>query len=665
MAEGDGVDTASGGVASRTVFVSYASHDTEIANVACRELESRGIRCWIAPRDVAPGALYADAIVRAINECKVLLIVLSQSAVASSHVGREIERAASKHKQVIALRIDTAPLSPELEYFLSNSQWIDLLALGMPAALSRLTDAVAQGPKTPSHPSPVGDRVDRAPKSTVAKRVVGAAAALVVLAVGIGLGIHFWGSPHGIAHPATVGVSPGAAGPDNAQISDKSIAVLPFTDMSEKKDQEYFADGMVEELLDVLEKIPQLKVIGRTSSFQFKNKSDDLRTIGKALGVAHVVEGSVRRSGDRIRVTAQLIDTRDGTHLWSESFDRANGDILKLQDQIAAGLARALQITVAADQVMSRRPVRNSEAYDLYLRGRYAFDRLDESGWKEAAAYFQEALKLDPSFAPAAEHLAETYGTMAAYGYAPPKMFEDARRAAQLALRLNPGSVFAHAVLGEVHHFYDWDWRAADQEFQQALALDPRHTEALAGAALLASTLGRSQEAVAYMTTSLSLDPLNALQFELLEILQYEAGHLREAEAAGRRALEIAPDFTEAGDVLVPILIASGRFQEALTEAQKWKSNSGLALVYYKLGRRADSDAAVARMTQEDQNNFAFGVAGVHAFRGETKQALSWLERAYEQKDSQIISIKSDPYLVPLAREPRFKALLAKMNLSD
>jgi TolB-like protein len=435
--------------------------------------------------------------------------------------------------------------------------------------------------------------------------------------------------------------------------------------MSEKKDQEYFADGMVEELLDVLEKVPQLKVIGRMSSFQFKGKSDDLRTIGKVLGVSHVVEGSVRRSGDRIRVTAQLIDTRDGTHLWSESFDRANDDILNLQEQIAAGLARALQITVAADQVLSRPPVRSSEAYDLYLRGRYAFDRLDVSGWKEAAAYFQEALKLDPSLAPAAEHLADTYGTMAAYGYGPPTMFEDARRTAQLALRLNPGSVFAHATLGEVHHFYDWDWRAAGQEFQQALALDSRHTEALAGAALLASTLGRSEEAVALITTSLSLDPLNALQFELLEILQYEAGHLREAEVAGRRALEIAPDFTEAGDVLVRILIAGGRIQEALTEAQKWRSNIGLALVYYKLGRRADSDASVARMTQEDQNNYAYGVARVHAFRGETLQALSWLERAYQQKDSQIIFIKTEPYLVPLATEPRFEALLAKMKLSD
>src|SRR5882757_7054730 len=159
MPEGGGMDGASGGMGSRTIFLSYASQDTEIANTVCRELESRGIRCWIAPRNVAPGALYADAIVRAINESKVLLIVLSQSAVASSHVGREVERAASKRKPIIAFRVDIATLSPELEYFLSNSQWIDVPALGMPAALNKLADAVAQGPKAPSHPSPVGNHV--------------------------------------------------------------------------------------------------------------------------------------------------------------------------------------------------------------------------------------------------------------------------------------------------------------------------------------------------------------------------------------------------------------------------------------------------------------------------------------------------------------------------
>src|SRR5258706_12369490 len=241
MAEGDGTDTASGGVNSRTVFLRYESQDTEVANTVCRELESRGIRCWIAPRDVAPGALYADAIVRAINDSKVLLIVLSQSAVASSHVGREIERAASKHKQIIALRIDTAPLRPALEYFLSESQWIDVPALGMPAALSKLAEAVGQGAASTSQADPMfgsgdasgGAAVSRAiGSSTVAKRLVVAAAAVIILGLAATLTIHFWSTTH-----------PEAQAPAVAAISDKSIAVLPFTDLSEKQDQEYFADG--------------------------------------------------------------------------------------------------------------------------------------------------------------------------------------------------------------------------------------------------------------------------------------------------------------------------------------------------------------------------------------------------------------------------------------
>src|SRR5258706_4149255 len=291
MAEGDGTDTASGGVNSRTVFLRYESQDTEVANTVCRELESRGIRCWIAPRDVAPGALYADAIVRAINEAKVLLIVLSQSAVASSHVGREIERAASKHKQIIALRIDAAPLSPALEYFLSESQWVDAQALGMPAALTKLADAVGRdsapsskaNPALGAVPTQVGERSVGA-----SKQVVLAAGIIIILATAISVAMRFWPSKHGVAQAPTI-----------AQISDKSIAVLPFADMSEKKDQEYFADGMAEEVLDRLAKVPGLKVVGRVSSFQFKGKSADPAGIGAALGVAYLLEGSVRKEVGR------------------------------------------------------------------------------------------------------------------------------------------------------------------------------------------------------------------------------------------------------------------------------------------------------------------------------------------------------------------------------
>jgi hypothetical protein len=257
-----------------------------------KALERQGIRCWIAPPDVTPGSQYADEIIGAINDAKVLVLVLSQHAVASSHVGKEVERASSKRRRIIALRTDAAALTRALEYFLSESQWIDVPSLGMQAALAKLAQAMGQALSAPSQdlptpgPALATSGVSATKRLIRARRVTLAAAIFFAFVVAVALGVHFWPSKHPEAQSIFTA----------AVISDKSIAVLPFADMSEKKDQEYFAEGMVEELLDVLEKIPQLKVIGRTSSFQFKNKSDDLRTIGKALGVAHVVEGSVRRN---------------------------------------------------------------------------------------------------------------------------------------------------------------------------------------------------------------------------------------------------------------------------------------------------------------------------------------------------------------------------------
>ena len=287
-----GFSTSSG--VSRSVFLSYASHDAETANTVCQYLENHGVSCWLAPRDVRPGTEYADAIVAAINEAKAVVLVLSGSAVASSHVGREVERAASKHKQIIAFRIDTALLSRSFEYFLSNSQWINVPAMGMPAALAKLAEAVGQG----AAQTEVSDA--DFPGRRKRRRIV--VAAVVALGVGIAAisGVYFF------AHEP----QPAAT----AAVTDKSIAVLPFVDMSEKKDQEYFADGMAEEIIDLLVKIPGLKVIGRTSSFQFKGKNEDLRTIGAKLGVAYLVEGSVRKSGNRVRVTTQLIEAQSGAH---------------------------------------------------------------------------------------------------------------------------------------------------------------------------------------------------------------------------------------------------------------------------------------------------------------------------------------------------------------
>jgi TolB-like protein len=366
------------------VFVSYASQDAAVADAVVASLEKLGIRCWIAPRDVTPGSQYADEIVGAINDAKLVVLVLSEHAVASPHVGKEIERASSKRRRIIALRTDAAALTRSFEYFLSESQWIDVAVLGMPGALTKLTQAVGQGVAPSSWVSAglgadARDPADRKRKlkfSTI-HRVIAGAVFLVVAVIVVGVVIRYWPSKQG-----------GPPAPAVAAISDKSIAVLPFADMSQMKDQEYFGDGMAEEILDLLAKIPGLTVIGRTSSFQFKGKSEDLRKIGTELNAAYVLEGSVRSSGDQVRITAQLINTKTGAHEWSETYDRPIGDVLKLQDAIAAAVVRELQLTVDPKHRALRSTLRSPETYDLILRGRHALDRGDRAGfvhWLERA----------------------------------------------------------------------------------------------------------------------------------------------------------------------------------------------------------------------------------------------------------------------------------------
>ena len=453
------------------VFISYASQDAAVAGALVEALERHGVGCWIAPRDVKAGALYADALVRAISGAKAFVLVLSESAIASSHVGKEIERASSKKRPIIALRIDAAPLTPALEYFLSESQWVEAQTGSMEAAYAKLVDAIRDPARTTSRNTPAVPLEVSAAKAgaahpnsrfnwiLLAGGTVFVVAALAALLVG-----KFWISSH-VAQGkpvATTSLAPAAGVPAQPTISENSIAVLPFTDMSEKKDQEYFADGLSEEILNLLAGIPTLRVIGRTSSFQFKGKNDDLRAIGAKLGAAYVLEGSVRRSGDRVRIIAQLIGTHDGVHRWSNSYDRPFGDVLKLQGEIAAGVARALDITVGYDTLESHEASRNPEAYDLYLRGLYVSDRFDKEGFEEAANYYQQALDLDPSFAAAVTGLGWIFIFQAEFGFAPVvETYERARRSLETAIRLDPKSGEAHASLGWVHTAYDWDWSAA------------------------------------------------------------------------------------------------------------------------------------------------------------------------------------------------------------
>jgi TolB-like protein/Flp pilus assembly protein TadD len=648
---------------SPAVFISYASQDAAVATALVEALERHGIVCWIAPRNVKAGAMYADAIVRAISAAKAFVLVLSESAIASSHVSKEIERASSKRRPIISLRIDVAPLTPALEYFLSESQWIEAQAGNMDAAYVKLIEAIRESacaaPEgvvagVPGNSAGTSSAVH--PRSRRNWILFAAGLAVVVVVFAAMLSPRFWPVRHTTAGPATT------------VVSDKSIAVLPFVDMSEKHDQEYFADGMAEEVLDLLANIPGLKVIGRTSSFQFKGKNQDLRTIGNALGVSYVVEGSVRNSNEGLRVTAQLINAQDGSHLWSETFERPPGDALKVQDQIAFNLARALQLSVGADSPQPRPSFKSPEAYDLYLRGRHAYEKGDREGFEAAAAYFQEILDLDPTSVPGQEYLAAVQADSAQFSYvAPHEGFEVARRSVQRALALDPKSCLAHATLSEVHLLYDWDWAAAELEAKEAIRLKPRNTAAIAGLASVYGTLGRWDEAARLFETALTLDPLDAGLYQGLSLMQIANGRLSEAETAARKTLQITPTFGEGHLTLGEILLLEGNFQSALAEMQQepWARNIGLAMVYHALGRRSESDAALAQAVSEHAQNDAYEIADVFAYRVEVDQAFAWLDRAYSQKDATLYEVKFDPFLKNLKGDPRYNAFLRKMNLPE
>ena len=634
------------------VFISYASQDTDTANQICRSLESQGITCWIAPRDVKPGAQYADAIVRAINEAKAVVLVMSGSAVGSSHVGREVERAASKRKPMIAIRIDAAPLSAAFEYFLSQSQWIDVPALGMKAALAKLAEAVGNVSASPVHTTtgPIAHK-------RTASRVVIAAAVLIGLVIALAAAFRFL--------PWTRGAS---QQPAVSTISDKSIAVLPFIDMSEKKDQEYFGDGMAEEITDLLTRIPGLKVIGRTSSFQFKGKTEDLRKIGTELRVAYVLEGSVRKSGDRLRVTAQLIDCRNGTHLLSQSYDRDLSDILKMQDEIAIKVARAFQIELVTRDFISR-PALNPEAYTLYLHGMHADERFEPQGWEQAVNDFKRALDLDPTFTEAAGAAAAEYQYGGQVGYVSREVaFEKTRQFAELALKLDPNFVDAHALLGQIYGTYAWDWAAAEKEINEALGLAPNDPGTLWAATIQSLTLGRWDDAVKFALALQEANPLHPDGYFWLSWGQLRRGRLVEAEAAMRRGLELSPTYTFGPYTLGLVLLARNQPQAALEAFLSEPSDAarlgGSAMAYFALGRNADSDAALAKGLKSD-GSFSSGIAAVYAFRGESDIAFKWLDRAYAEKDALLYSIKYRTEFDKLHDDPRYKAFLKKMNLPE
>jgi len=644
--------------ASPAAFVSYASADRPLAEALTAYLEQRGIRCWIAPRDVPPGALYADAIVRAITEARALLLLLSHNSIESSHVGKELERASSKKKRIIAVRLDAAPLTPGFEYFLSESQWVDVSADGREAAFAKLAGALSHPDSTlaaaalPRSPPP---RRTRFPGWPVAAGVL----ALAVLALA---GAY-------LLRAGRSAVPLAAAVPN-----DKSIAVLPFADMSEAHDQEYFADGMSEQILDLLAKIPALKVIARTSSFQFKGKAEDVRVVGDKLGVATVLEGSVRKAGDRLRITAQLIRASDGTHLWSEVYDRQVRDVFRTQDEIADAVVAALKVSLLGAATPRPPPTANTEAYALYLQGLAYGQRFTAADSLKSRELFHRALVLDPNFALAWAALAGSEGDVLVLGSGGSRgqidsfdaIRENIARAAHRAIELDPKLADAHVALANIG-FLDYDFVNSQRETKTALELEPDNPNALGVSIYLSIGSCRLDDAERFARRLIERDPLSIDPYRGLATALWFEGHAAEAEAVYRRLFAFRPDADSMHARLSLILLGQGRAQDALTELSQETSPGwqavGRTMAFDALGRRAEADKLLAQV-QTGYVGFQYQVAQIYAHRHDREHAFLWLDRARRDHDPGYINyLKCDPMLAELRADPRYQAMLAQLNL--
>jgi TolB-like protein/tetratricopeptide (TPR) repeat protein len=454
------------------------------------------------------------------------------------------------------------------------------------------------------------------------------------------------------------------------QVRQKTIAVLPFDDLSGKKDQEYFADGIAEEILNLMSRVPGLRVIGRTSSFRFRGKSDDLGSIATQLGAGFVVEGSVRQSGSRVRVSARLVDTADGVQRWSNSYERDISDVLTVQEEIAVNLVSALQIEVAPEVITTlRAPPASTEAYDAFRRGLHEAYRFDQAGAQQAVGHFRRALELDPSFIQPAEALACTFCLLTELQFLPPSQgWEEARAAANLAIQLDPGSPGGHIVLGNIHTYYDWDRAAAAREINTALQVAPNHPFVLFVAAKERLVEGDWTESLRLVNLAISVDPFEPYLFAMRGILFQRINRTSDAKKDFRRVLEISPAWPRMHSRIAEVLLVEGNFEPALAELQQETpalSLKGLALVNHALKRHDESDAALARLISGGASIVPMSIAQIYAFRGQIEEAFEWLERAIAQKEVYTAYVKGDPLLTPLLADPRYARCLRKMNLPE
>lgn len=463
------------------------------------------------------------------------------------------------------------------------------------------------------------------------------------------------------------------------------LAVLPFENFTGDSSQDYFSDGLTEEMISQIGNLDpaHLGVIARTSVMQYKRSQASVPRIGGELGVQYVIEGSVRRDSERVRITAQLIQVKDQSHLWAREYDRDLGHLLELQEEIAREVANEIEfslsgrrpIGVAREAATPQPGAKSYEAYDLYLKGRYFWNKRTGEGFRQAAGYFQQAIDKDPNYGEAYAGLADTFGLMSTWYMGPQnELMPKARTAALRALELDESLAEAHASLALIKENYDYDWQGAEREFRRAIQLNPQYATAHQWYAESLSWQGRFQEAIAESEQARRLDPLSPIiGSDYASILYYS----RQYESALKQihsVLELDPNFEHAQGEMVPSYLQMGRYDEAIDAINQWPDHErGLwpwawkAAVYGRAGRPEEARRALAKLEQvpASQTGLPAILLVAYSGTGQKERVLELLQKGYSEHSNVVMQIKVDPMYDPMRSDPRFQDLLRRIGLEQ
>jgi eukaryotic-like serine/threonine-protein kinase len=453
----------------------------------------------------------------------------------------------------------------------------------------------------------------------------------------------------------------------------KAVAVLPFTNMSADPENEYFSDGMTEEIINAIGKVPGLQVASRSSSFAFKGRQVDLHEVGEKLGVGSIVEGSVRKIGNKIRITAQLVNVESGYHLWSENYNRQLEDVFAIQEEIARAIVDALKLRLASDSEQLVTPAKNLDAYNLYLKGRYFYHRAGEGALRKAIEFFQRVLLLEPGYARAYAGTADCYCRLADDWIAPDEGYPQARTMAQRALQSDPDLPEALSALAKVHAWYEWDFTGAEKLLRRAVGLAPNDAEIHWAFGSVLPAVGQLGEAIEELLKALELNPLDPLYARWVARFQLYAGDYAAAVAQGEKVIELDDKYVLGYVDIGSAWLALGEAEKALTWYQRGQRLEASARSYdvfivralAALDRREEAEAIMAKLEEESRQRYvrADHMAMGYAALGEADQAMQWLERAHQTHSAGLIYLHLDPGFAPLRSDRRFTALVERIGL--